>query len=119
MKLTTLSLVVVGTCVATTAELSAAADTVYRSGDFGRADVEMTTCPGYVLVKRHPEIHYLMGTTSAGASWCVSCSMSTKAYIWMIIAKPTGSKSSHVDLHNKSAKTEEMEEVWQVDCARK
>jgi hypothetical protein len=121
-KLTTLrSLLIVGACVASAAELSRAADTVYSSGDFGRANGEMTSCPAYVLLPRHSAMDYLQGTTPAGITFAGSWSRSTQAFIWIIIAEPTGPKSSHVELHNKSAKPEEIDEVWQVieDCARK
>ena len=123
MKVTVLSLVqVVAACAATTIDPSmAAADTIYQSGDFARTNTEMTSCPGRVLAKRHPKLYYVMGNLSTGASVSGSWSTSTKSFIWMIVAKPTGSKSSHIDLHNKTANSDEIAEVWQVieGCAKR
>jgi hypothetical protein len=122
MKFTTLlSLLVIGASVATMAQLSKASDaTVYRSGDFGRANVEMTSCVGYVLVKRHPELHYVTGSASGGASWSGAWSTSTGRFIWTITAKPIGPKSSYVELRNTDARSEVIREVWQAieGCAK-
>jgi len=62
-----------------------------------------------------------MGTTSAGVSWSGSWSTSAKSFAWMIVAKPVSDTSSHIVLRNKSAKPEEMEEVWQTieECAKR
>src|SRR5215813_3929940 len=128
MKFTVpLSLLVVGAYVATTAELSRAADTIYRSRDFERASEEMTSCPGYRLVpewaeggNRRPELKYLMWSKS-GVFWSGAWSTTASDFTWMIMAKPTGAKSSHIDLHYETAKPEEIEEVWQLieECAKR
>ena len=75
---------------------------------------------GYVLVKRHPELHYVTGTASGGVSWSGAWSTSTSLFIWTITAKPIDPKSSHVELRNKDAKPEVIREVWQVieGCAK-
>lgn len=108
-----LPLLMFGALAATPAKLLRAADTLYRSGDFERATVEMTSCVGYELVKRHPQLHYFTGKTAA-VSWSVAWSTSTRDFIWAITAKPTGPTSSHVELRNKEAQPAEILEVWQV-----
>ena len=68
MKLTTLLLLlIVGACVATTAEISRAADaTIYRFGDFDQADVRMATCPPVMLKGRHPDLQVTINVSASG-----------------------------------------------------
>ena len=62
-----------------------------------------------------------MGNTSDGASFSGSWSSGAKDFIWMIVAKPTGPKSSHIVLRNYTAKPEELDEVWREieECGKK
>ena len=81
----------------------------------------MTSCAGYVLVKRHPEIHYLIVRPAGDVSMSGAWSMSASAFVWTIVARPTGSKSSHVELRSQNAKPEELKEIWEVieGCAKR
>lgn len=121
MKFTALlSLLVIGASSATMAKFSKAADTtIYRSGDFGRANDEIISCVGYALIKQNPKLHYFTWA-SAGAFRSGEWSTSSNDFIWTITAKPTGPKSSHVELRNKEAKPELIQEVWQIiaGCAK-
>jgi len=47
-------------------------------------------------------------------------SMSASAVIWTIVAKSTGSQSSHVELRNRGAGPEEIKEAWEAieGCAK-
>jgi hypothetical protein len=90
--------------------------TIYRSGDFKRTDAEITDCTGHKLVRRHPELDYYSASTDHGI---LSGPISGSGFVWMILAKSTGSRSSHADLYNKTAKPAALAEVWQAieECA--
>jgi len=114
-----LPLLLVGAYAATVPS-SRAADSIYRSQDFEQTAAEITDCPGHVLIKRHPELTYVSGPTTPGTFISGAWSQSTHDYTWLIIATSTGATSSHIDLHTKSTKPGEIEEVWRVieECAK-
>jgi len=114
-KLTVLSLLVVGACVAATAEVSPAADAfVYRNGNFNRADVDMISCPADVLSLRHSDLHVAVGISGRRLSLSGARPTDGGALIWQIVARSTGSNSSHVELRDIRAASDKLEEVWQV-----
>jgi len=124
MKYTALvSLLVVGVCVVSKAEISGAADaTVYRSGDFDQTDARMTTCPPVMLKNRHPDLQVAINiSASGGFSSSGARSKEGSSTIWEIDAESTGFESSHVELRNKGATPEEIKEVWQMIevCAKR
>ena len=90
--------------------------TIYRSGDFKRTDAEITDCTGHKLLRRHPELDYYSASTDHGI---LSGPMNHDGFVWMILAKSTGSRSSHADLYNKAAKPAALAEAWQAieECA--
>jgi hypothetical protein len=124
MKFTALvSLLVVGVCDVTKAEVSRAADAaVYRSGDFDQTDARMTTCPPVMLKNRHPDLQVAVNiSASGGFSSSGARSKDGSSTIWQIDATSTGSQSSHVELRNKGATPAEIKEVWQMIevCAKR
>ena len=112
MKVTALvSLLIIGVCIALVARLSMASD-IYRSGDFDRAHVEMTSCMGDAIVKRHLkklQSYIIVDATLSGAF-----SSSTNGFTWTITTKPTGPNSSHVEFRNMDATAEDIQGVWRV-----
>jgi hypothetical protein len=100
-----LSLVAAGT--------AKAADTgIYRDGDFNQTDNKMTACPAAILAKRHAELRFVVGQT--GGNFVLAGLRDSSSVIWLVVAKRTGPKSSHVELHNKGAEPFELNEVWQA-----
>jgi hypothetical protein len=90
-------------------------DVLYRAGDFGRAHSEMTGCSARMLVEPHPELNFLIDVEiPEGGSWSAGYSKKQGTVIWMILAKLAGGRRSHVELHNRGAKPEALEEVWQA-----
>jgi hypothetical protein len=108
-----LSLLVIGASVAIWAIQSKALD-VYRSGDFDRTSGGMASCVGLALFRDHPQIPYFIQELPDGVTLALRWSPTTDDMIWKMIGKTTGPTSSHVELHNKDAAPEEIQEVWQV-----
>ena len=111
-----LSWLVVGACVATIAAVAEAADAaIYRQGDFGKADVDMASCPADALGRRHPELAFAIAATPRG-ELALSGGRSANAgsALWMIVTKKNGDNASHVILLNRGATPDEIEEVWQA-----
>jgi hypothetical protein len=96
-------------------------DVLYRAGDFGRSHSEMTGCSARMLMKPHLELSFFIDVEiPAGGSWSAAYSPEQHTVIWMILAKPAGLRRSHVELHNRGAKPEALDEVWQAieECAK-
>ena len=109
-----LSWLVVGACAATIAAVAEAADAaIYRKGDFGKADVDMASCPADALGKRHPELTFAIAATPRG-ELALSGGRSANAgsVLWTIITKKTGDNASHVILLDRGATPDEIQEVW-------
>jgi hypothetical protein len=111
-----LSCLVVGACVATTAEVAEAADAaIYRKGDFGKADVDMASCPADALGTRHPELTFAIAATPRGElALSGGRSVNAGSVLWTIVTKKTGDNASHVVLLNRGATPDEIKEVWQA-----
>jgi hypothetical protein len=102
-------------CVGTGAVVAAAADeSVYRERDFNQTDINMTACPAAILSQRHEELQFVIGMTDGHFSLSGARSKDSSSVIWLVVAKSTGPKSSHVELRNKSAESYELNEVWQA-----
>jgi hypothetical protein len=90
---------------------------IYRSGDFDRANVEMTSCMADAIVKRHLkklQAYLTVNDPRKDSTLSGAWSRSTNGFTWIITTKPTGPKSSHVELRNKDATPEEIQGVWRV-----
>jgi hypothetical protein len=116
-KLTALlSWLAVGACAATIAEMAEAADAaIYRKGDFGKADVDMASCPADALGTRHPELTFAIAATPRGElALSGGRSVNPGSVLWTIVTKKTGDNASHVVLLNRGATPDEIKEVWQA-----
>jgi hypothetical protein len=74
----------------------------------------MTACPAAILSQRHAELQFVIGITDGHFSLSGARSKDSSSVIWLVVAKNTGPKSSHVELHGKGAETYELNEVWQA-----
>jgi hypothetical protein len=88
---------------------------IYRSGDFDRAKVEMISCVGNALVDQNPKREFWMQDLPSGATLSLAVSPGTGAFSWSMTTKttkPTGPKSTHVELRNKNATPDEIQGAW-------